>query len=259
MAVLDEAERTGLLRHLRQAAGRGLSDACGRHHAVSLPPPVHRGASRMRLRRLLVVALLLLGAARVPACLAAPQSMVAAANPLAVEAGLDGVAPRRLGGRCRDRRADGAGRRRAAGLGPGRRRLPAALRRRHRRHRRSMTAARRRRPAPRPRCSSAPTASRSASARRWPRASPSACRARSPCSSWPTRSRASWPGTSCSSRRSRWRATASPCRRVWPLAANACRRCATIPACARPTSTPTARPRSWASGSSIRPSPRRCS
>ena len=41
-----------------------------------------------------------------------------------------GAAPRRLGGRCRDRRADGAGRRRAAGFGPGRRRLPAALRRR---------------------------------------------------------------------------------------------------------------------------------
>ncbi|HEY6715664.1 MAG TPA: gamma-glutamyltransferase, partial [Reyranella sp.] len=43
----------------------------------------------MRLRRLLVVALLLLGAGRVPACLAAPQSMVAAAHPLAVDAGLD--------------------------------------------------------------------------------------------------------------------------------------------------------------------------
>ena len=43
----------------------------------------------MRLRRLLVVALLLLGAARIPACLAAPQAMVAAAHPLAVEAGLE--------------------------------------------------------------------------------------------------------------------------------------------------------------------------
>jgi gamma-glutamyltranspeptidase / glutathione hydrolase len=43
----------------------------------------------MMLRRLLVVALLLLGAGRVPACLAAPQSMVAAAHPLAVDAGLD--------------------------------------------------------------------------------------------------------------------------------------------------------------------------
>jgi gamma-glutamyltranspeptidase/glutathione hydrolase len=43
----------------------------------------------MRLRRLLVVALLLLGAARVPACLAAPQAMVAAAHPLAVDAGLE--------------------------------------------------------------------------------------------------------------------------------------------------------------------------
>jgi gamma-glutamyltranspeptidase/glutathione hydrolase len=41
----------------------------------------------MRLRRLLVVALLLV-AGRTPACLAAPQSMVAAANPMAVEAGL---------------------------------------------------------------------------------------------------------------------------------------------------------------------------
>src|SRR5882757_5363809 len=43
----------------------------------------------MLLRRLTVVALLLLGAGRVPACLAAPQSMVAAAHPLAVDAGLD--------------------------------------------------------------------------------------------------------------------------------------------------------------------------
>ena len=42
----------------------------------------------MKLRRLLVVALLL-GAGRIPACLAAPQSMVAAANPMAVEAGLE--------------------------------------------------------------------------------------------------------------------------------------------------------------------------
>ena len=43
----------------------------------------------MMLRRLLVVALLLLVAARIPACLAAPQAMVAAANPMAVEAGLE--------------------------------------------------------------------------------------------------------------------------------------------------------------------------
>jgi len=43
----------------------------------------------MRLRRLTVVALLLLGAGRVETCLAAPQSMVAAAHPLAVDAGLD--------------------------------------------------------------------------------------------------------------------------------------------------------------------------
>ena len=44
----------------------------------------------MILRRLLVAALLLLlGAARIPACLAAPQSLVAAANPMAVEAGLE--------------------------------------------------------------------------------------------------------------------------------------------------------------------------
>ena len=42
----------------------------------------------MMLRRLLVVALLLV-AGRTPACLAAPQSMVAAANPMAVEAGLE--------------------------------------------------------------------------------------------------------------------------------------------------------------------------
>jgi gamma-glutamyltranspeptidase/glutathione hydrolase len=43
----------------------------------------------MRLRRLITVALLLLGAGRAPACLAAPQSMVAAAHTLAVDAGLD--------------------------------------------------------------------------------------------------------------------------------------------------------------------------
>ena len=43
----------------------------------------------MRLRRLLTVALLLLGAGRVQDCLAAPQSMVAAAHPLAVDAGLE--------------------------------------------------------------------------------------------------------------------------------------------------------------------------
>ena len=40
-------------------------------------------------RRLLVLALALLGACRVQACLAAPQAMVAAANPLAVDAGLE--------------------------------------------------------------------------------------------------------------------------------------------------------------------------
>jgi len=43
----------------------------------------------MKLRRLLAVALLLLGAGRIPACLAAPQAMVAAAHPLAVDAGLE--------------------------------------------------------------------------------------------------------------------------------------------------------------------------
>ena len=43
----------------------------------------------MRLRGFLAVALLLLGAGRVETCLAAPQSMVAAAHPLAVDAGLD--------------------------------------------------------------------------------------------------------------------------------------------------------------------------
>ena len=43
----------------------------------------------MMLRRLLGVALLLLAASRVPAVQAAPQSMVAAAHPLAVEAGLE--------------------------------------------------------------------------------------------------------------------------------------------------------------------------
>jgi gamma-glutamyltranspeptidase/glutathione hydrolase len=43
----------------------------------------------MILRRALAVALLLLGAGRIPACLAAPQAMVAAANPLAVDAGLE--------------------------------------------------------------------------------------------------------------------------------------------------------------------------
>ena len=40
-------------------------------------------------RRLIAVAVLLLAGCRVPACLAAPQTMVAAAHPLAVEAGLE--------------------------------------------------------------------------------------------------------------------------------------------------------------------------
>jgi gamma-glutamyltranspeptidase / glutathione hydrolase len=43
----------------------------------------------MRLHRLMAIALLLVGTGRVPPCLAAPQSMVAAAHPLAVDAGLD--------------------------------------------------------------------------------------------------------------------------------------------------------------------------
>ena len=43
----------------------------------------------MRLRRLLAALVLLLAACRVQACLAAPQAMVAAAHPLAVEAGLE--------------------------------------------------------------------------------------------------------------------------------------------------------------------------
>ena len=89
MEVLDEAERSRLLRHLCQAARRGLSDARRRHHAVSLPPPVHRGAPRMRLRRLARRRAAAAGAGRIPACLAAPQAMVAAAHPLAVEAGLE--------------------------------------------------------------------------------------------------------------------------------------------------------------------------
>jgi gamma-glutamyltranspeptidase/glutathione hydrolase len=40
-------------------------------------------------RRLLLVAWLVLGVCRIPACLAAPQAMVAAAHPLAVDAGLE--------------------------------------------------------------------------------------------------------------------------------------------------------------------------
>ena len=43
----------------------------------------------MRVRRLLAFALLLVAAGRAPAVQAAPQSMVAAAHPLAVEAGLE--------------------------------------------------------------------------------------------------------------------------------------------------------------------------
>ncbi len=43
----------------------------------------------MNVRRLIGVALLLVAAARAPAVQAAPQSMVAAAHPLAVEAGLE--------------------------------------------------------------------------------------------------------------------------------------------------------------------------
>ena len=88
MAVLNEAEQTGFYDTYAKLLAEAYPMRAGRHHAVSLPPPVHRGASRMMLRRLLVVALLL-GAGRIPACLAAPQAMVAAANPLAVEAGLE--------------------------------------------------------------------------------------------------------------------------------------------------------------------------
>ena len=43
----------------------------------------------MIVRRLIGLALLLVAAVRVPAAQAAPQSMVAAAHPLAVEAGLE--------------------------------------------------------------------------------------------------------------------------------------------------------------------------
>src|SRR5262245_47849010 len=42
-------------------------------------------------RRLLVIALLLLASCRIPACVAAPQAMVAAAHPLAVDAGLEAL------------------------------------------------------------------------------------------------------------------------------------------------------------------------
>ena len=88
MEALNEAEQSRLLRHLRQAAGRGLSDARRRHHAVSLPPPVHRGAPRMMLRRLLVVA----GCCWRPAARRAlrhRRRWWRRRNPLAVEAGLE--------------------------------------------------------------------------------------------------------------------------------------------------------------------------
>src|SRR6185436_13129295 len=76
-----------VLRDLRVADRQGLSDAPRRAHAVSVPAAVHRRPPRMR--RLLALALLLpilggQGGAR-----AEPQQMVAAAHPLAVEAGLD--------------------------------------------------------------------------------------------------------------------------------------------------------------------------
>ena len=69
-----------------EADRQGLSDARRRHHAVSLPPPVHRGAPRMRRWLARSLALLLCRAA---GARAEPQQMVAAAHPLAVEAGLD--------------------------------------------------------------------------------------------------------------------------------------------------------------------------
>jgi len=76
----------------------------------------------MRLRRLIAVALLLLGAGRTPACLAAPQVHGGCRPSAGGRCGARRVAPWRHGRGCRDCRADGIGRRRAAGFGPGRRR-----------------------------------------------------------------------------------------------------------------------------------------
>ena len=45
--LLDDDERKDFYETYCEAAGRGLSDARRRHHAVSLPPPVHRRPPRM--------------------------------------------------------------------------------------------------------------------------------------------------------------------------------------------------------------------
>ena len=172
-STLYQGRRGRLLRHLCHADRQGLSDARRRHHALSLPPPVHRGAPRMMLRRLFVAVLVLLGFG--PACRAAPQAMVAAANPLAVEAGLEML---RRGGSAVDaaiavQMVLGVVEPQASGIGGGGFLLhydgataPSP----------PMTAARPRRPARRRRCSSTPTARRSAFWRPWSPASRSACR-----------------------------------------------------------------------------------
>ncbi len=192
-----------------------------------------------------------------PGVQAAPQSMVAAAHPLAVEAGLEML---RRGGSAVDaaiavQMVLGVVEPQASGIGGGGFLLhydarPARSP--------SMTAARRRRPAPRRRCSSRPTASRSAIARPSSRACRSAFPASWRCWSSRTRNAASSPGPSCSRRRSPRRARASRSRRGSPAGCSASLRCARSPRSARSTSTPTARRESWASASPIPPSPRRC-
>ena len=258
MQVLDEAEGQGLLRHLRQAAGRGLSDARRRHHALSLPPPVHRGAPRMRARRpALRLSLALLFVFSVEAPRAEPQSMVAAANPLAVDAGLEAL---RKGGSAVDAAVAvqmvlGVVEPQASGLGGGGFLLyyDGATR--------AITVYDGRETAP---AGATPTmfldrdGKPLAFARPSCRAFPSACRARWRCSNSRTRSTASGRGPSSSSPRSASRARALPFRRGWPPGSASSNRSATSRRRARSTSTTTARPRSRASASPIRRSPTRC-
>ena len=130
----ERSRANRLLRHLCQAFSRGLSDArrtasrCFPSAACSSWRVAHEAAPAPGRRAAAA------GRRQDPGmpCGAAGDGGRGSSSGGRCRAG--GVAPRRLGGRCRDRRADGAGRRRAAIFGPGRRRLPVALQWRNRRH-----------------------------------------------------------------------------------------------------------------------------
>ena len=110
------------------------------------------------------------------------QAWVAAANPLAVEAGLEilGKGGKALDAAVAVQAMLGTGR--AAELRRRRRRVPALLRRAHRQGERASTGARRPPPPPRRTCSSTSTASRCPSSRRCAAGARPACPGRSACS-----------------------------------------------------------------------------